>query len=92
MSKNRDKSEIYKMLFLNLVYSMQTAALQNLGQQENPMTDEMTVDLEQAENYIDLLEMLKMKTENNLEKEEKQFLTNALTELQTIYVSEKNKK
>ena len=92
MSEKFSKEEKQKLLFLNLVLSMQTAALQNLGKAENPMTNSMEVDLEQAQNYIDLLDMLEKKTANNLVDDEKKYLNMTLTELKTLYVQQKSKK
>ena len=70
---------------------MHTAALQNLGKAENPMTGKQEVNLEQAQAYIDMLDMLNVKTKNNLQKDEQQYLENTLAELKTLYVTESNK-
>ena len=91
MTEPQNKSELYKDLFLDLVYSMQTAALQNLGKLDNPLTNEPLVDLENAENYIDLLEMLRIKTENNLIDEEIEYLNTTLADVKTLYNKAKRK-
>ncbi|MBN2413667.1 DUF1844 domain-containing protein [candidate division KSB1 bacterium] len=92
MSEKQNKEHKITVLFLNLVLSMQTAALQNLGKAENPMTGKVEVNPEQARAYIDMLDMLEAKTQNNLNDDEKRYLGNALTELKTIYVEELKKK
>jgi len=92
MSDNQKKEDKHTALFLNLVLSMHTAALQNLGKAENPLTGKVEVNLEQAQAYIDMLDMLEDKTNNNLKNDEKRYLENTLTEVKTIYVEELNKK
>lgn len=92
MSDNQKKEDKHTILFLNLVLSMHTAALQNLGKAENPLTGKEEVNLEQAQAYIDMLDMLEDKTNNNLKNDEKRYLENTLTEVKTIYVEELNKK
>jgi len=91
MTDQQNNERKQTVLFLNLVLSMHTAALQNLGKAENPMTGKEEVNLEQAQAYIDMLDMLEAKTSNNLQNDEKQYLQNTLTELKTIYVEELNK-
>ncbi len=92
MSDKQNKEHKITVLFLNLVLSMQTAALQNLGKAENPASGKTEVNPEQARAYIDMLDMLEAKTLNNLNDDEKRYLENAITELKTIYVEELNKK
>jgi len=92
MSDNQKKEDKHTALFLNFVLSMHTAALQNLGKAENPLTGKVEVNLEQAQAYIDMLDMLEDKTNNNLKNDEKRYLENTLTEVKTIYVEELNKK
>jgi hypothetical protein len=78
-------------LFLGLVQSFQLAAMQQLGLVPDPSTDATARDLPQAKLSIDMLEMLKARTEGNLTMEEGRFLDHVLTELRLHYVTEASK-
>ena len=78
-------------LFLNLVLSLHSAAMQQMGKLKNPMTDTIERNLGQAELSIDMLDMIKKKTEGNLSEEEDKFLTQMLNELKMNFMDEKNK-
>jgi hypothetical protein len=85
-SEKRD--EFY---FIQLVLMFQTAAIQQMGKLENPITKKVERDLEQAKFSIDMLEMIEQKTQNNLSENEKKFLDHILFELRMNYVDEVNK-
>jgi len=91
MSEQFDKNEKQKLLFLNLVLIMQSAALQNMGRIENPGQPSVPVNLEQARTFIDILDMIAVKTRNNLLDDEKKFLENTLTQVKMAFVEETNK-
>jgi len=76
-------------LFTYLVSNFYSSAYIQMGKIANPITDEVERDLEQAQFTIDLLDMLKEKTEGNLTDEEEQFLTRAIRELKMNYMEEK---
>jgi len=78
-------------LFLNLVLSLHSAAMQQMGKLKNPMTDTIERNLGQAELSIDMLDMIKEKTQGNLSEEENKFLTQMLNELKMNFMDEKNK-
>ena len=78
-------------LFLNLILSFQTAAMQQMGKLKNPYTDKIEKDLAQARMSIDMIEMMRTKTQGNLTKEESDFISHVLRELQLNYVDEVNK-
>ena len=78
-------------LFLGLVQSFQLAAMQQLGLVPDPATEKTAQDLAQAKLSIDMLEMLKARTEGNLTMEEGRFLDHVLTELRLHYVTEVSK-
>jgi hypothetical protein len=78
-------------LFLGLVQSFQLAAMQQLGQVPDPVNQKTERDLAQAKLSIDMLEMLKARTEGNLTMEEGRFLDHVLTELRLHYVREAGK-
>ncbi len=78
-------------LFLQLILTFQTAAWQQMGKIKNPITDKIEKDLTQARFSIDMLEMIRTKTQGNLSEEEKKFLNKTISELQLNYVDEVNK-
>lgn len=78
-------------LFLQLVLTFQTAAWQQMGKIKNPMTDKVEKDLRQAQFSIDILEMIRAKTEGNLTEGEQQFLNKSISELQLNYIDEVNR-
>ncbi|MEP0822004.1 MAG: DUF1844 domain-containing protein [Ignavibacterium sp.] len=78
-------------LFGGLITMFQAAALQQMGKVKNPVTDKIERDLEQAQMSIDMLDMLKAKTRNNLTPDEEQFLTGVLRDLKLNFVDEKAK-
>ncbi len=75
-------------LFMSLVYTFNMTAMQNLGRVSNPMLNKPEVDLEQAKLTIDMLNMLKTKTENNRNEEEEEFISNTISSLELIYIEE----
>jgi len=79
-------------LFLNLVLTLHTAAMQQMGKLKNPLTDKVERNLGQSELSIDMLDMIKKKTEGNLTDNENKFLTQTLNELKMNFMDEKNKR
>jgi hypothetical protein len=77
-----------KDLFLGLIHSFQSAAMQQMGKVPSPFSGQVERDLEQARLSIDMLEMLEERTSGNLTGEESRFLKHVLTELRLNYVSE----
>ena len=77
--------------FIQLVLMFQTAALQQMGKLQNPITQKIERDMEQARFSIDILEMIQNKTKNNLSENEKKFLEHTLFELRMNFVDEMNK-
>lgn len=67
-------------------YTLGTQAMMALGLAENPVTKETKVDLVQAKYTIDLLDMLKEKTEGNRTDEESKVLMGLLFDLRMRYV------
>jgi hypothetical protein len=56
-------------LFSQLLYLLHHSAMQELGKISNPVNNEVTVNLDQAEQLLHMLEMLKDKTKGNLSEE-----------------------
>ena len=86
-----DISEKYDLHFYQLVISLHGAAMQQMGKIVSPITGKIERDLMQAKGSIDLLEMLKKKTEGNLTEEETKMLDHVLFELRMNYIEESKK-
>jgi hypothetical protein len=86
--ENAKKDELH---FIQLVLMFQTAALQQMGKVQNPLTQKIERDLDQARLSIDILEMIQNKTKNNLSENEKKYLEHALFELRMNFVDEMSK-
>ena len=78
-------------LFVQLILIFHQNAMMGMGKLKNPMTDKVERDLSQARQSIEMLEMLKEKTKNNLSAELSRTLEQALTELRLNFVDESNK-
>jgi hypothetical protein len=83
-----DKEKYYSSLFLSLVLNFQAAAMQQMGKIKNPFTDKIERNLEQAKASIDLIDMLAVKTANNLNDNEKKLIGTILTDLKMNYLDE----
>ncbi len=75
-----------KVSLTQLISSLVVPALMALGEIENPMDGERTVDLDAAKFNIDLLQVLQEKTKGNLTDEEGKVLNGALYDLRMRYV------
>jgi hypothetical protein len=73
--------------FSTLVISIAQGALMNLGEIEDPETQQKTQNLVLARHNIDLLGLLQDKTRGNLDKEEQKLIENLLYDLRIKYVS-----
>lgn len=78
-------------LFLQMVLTLQTSAMQHLGKIASPFTGQVERDLLSAKAAIDMLAMLKEKTQGNLNEAESRILDRVIYELQMNYVDEANK-
>ena len=83
-----DKEKYYSSLFLSLILNFQAAAWQQMGKIKNPFTDKIERNLEQAKASIDLIDMLAVKTANNLHENEKKLIDRILSELKMNYLDE----
>jgi hypothetical protein len=83
----KQRNDLNKVLFMNLVMMLASSAMQQMGKLVNPMTRKTEVNLEGAQVTIDLLTMVQTKTRGNLEKDEEKMLTDLLTSLQLNYVA-----
>jgi hypothetical protein len=78
-------------LFIQLVLTFQAAAMQQMGKVQNPITQKVERNLEQAKFSIDMLEMIENRTKGNLSESEGKFLEHALFDLRMNYVDEAKK-
>jgi hypothetical protein len=72
--------------FSSIVILLYFPALVQLGLVEDPATGERHENLELARRSIDLLDLLKEKTKENLEPEEEKFLAGVLDQLKLAYL------
>jgi hypothetical protein len=75
--------------FTNFVFSLSTTAMYHFGDFPNPATNQAEKNLTAAKQTIDILGMLKSKTEGNLDENEKTLIDGLLFELRMRYVKEK---
>ena len=80
-----------KALFFNLVITFQQAAFQHMGKIPSPITGKIERDLGQSRMAIDMLDMLKTRTQGNLVDEETRMLDHVLRELRLNFVDELEK-
>lgn len=76
--------------FLQLVMSLQSAAMFQMGKTASPISGKIERDMIQAKISIDLLKMLQEKTKGNLSEQEKQVIDSTIYNLQMNYVDEVN--
>ena len=87
MGKKENQNEILPLLdFSSIVLPFFTQALVKLGKMKNPATQKMEENLEFAKRLIDLLDLLKKKTEGNLTQQEKEFLDSSIYQLKMAYM------
>ena len=73
--------------FSTLILSIASSAAMGLGLSPNPNSGETQVDKEMAQFNIDLLEVLKTKTENNRTEEEDKLINQILSDLKMKFIS-----
>jgi hypothetical protein len=85
-----DENQKFQALFFQLIMSFQAAAMQHLGQMENMFSQKIEKDLTQAQLSIDMIEMIRQKTEGNRSDDETQFIDHVLRELRLVFVKEQS--
>jgi len=78
-------------LFQNLVVNLARQAAANLGASRHPLSGQIEVDLEGAQQMIELLEALRQKTHGNLTAEETDLVEGLIADLQMQYVAVRSK-
>jgi len=89
--ENLTPEQKQQALFMQLVIMFQQAAWAHLGKVPNPVTEKIERDLEQARMSIDMLDMIKARTQGNRSDDESNLLDHALRELKLNYVDELDK-
>jgi len=79
-------------LFYSLIYSFQMQTWMSLGKIKNPVSDKIEKDLSAAQMTIDIIDMIKEKTKNNLSEQESKFIDQVLGDLKLNYVHEAENK
>ena len=72
--------------FINFIFSLSTSALIQLGEIQDPLTQQQAKNLPLAKQTIDLIGMLKEKTKGNLTPDEERLIESALYDLRMRYV------
>ena len=85
--KNTQMNPSLEANFSTLLLSVASSAAVSLGLSPDPKTNQTQVDKKMAKFNIDLLEVLKKKSENNRSKEESQLLDQLIGDLKTRYIS-----
>ena len=89
--ENIDKKKLYEIQFIQLIFSLKTSAIMQLGKIANPLTGNIERNLNEAKYTIGMLNMLKEKTKNNLTPDEEKMVNDAIFELQMNYIDEVKK-
>jgi hypothetical protein len=83
--------QIMAAIFANMIMQISNMAAMFLGRVPHPQTGQPIKDLENAQMFIDQLEMLAYKTRGNLDNEEKQLIQQNLVALRMAFVEELRK-
>jgi hypothetical protein len=78
-------------LFTQLLYIFYSSAMVAMGKLKNPATDQIDRNMEQAKQSIDILELIKEKTKNNVTPDQGRMIDGLLTDLRLNFVDETNK-
>jgi hypothetical protein len=76
--------------FSSIVFPFYTQALVKLGLMEDPLKNAAEENLEFAKRLIDMLDLLKERTEGNLKPDEEKFLESCLLQLKMNYMKKAN--
>lgn len=78
-----------RLVFSNFMTSLGVQALVLMGEIKSPGAEKVEVDLNAAQETIDLLLVLKDKTKGNLSREEERLLNSLIADLQIKFVEHK---
>jgi len=82
----RQEIPLPEINFVNFIFSLSTSALIQLGEIQDPLTQQQVKDLPLAKQTIDLIGMLKEKTKGNLTPDEEKLIETVLYDLRMRYV------
>ena len=82
----RQEFPLPEISFINLIFSISTSALIQLGEIQDPLTQQSAKNVPLAKQTIDLIGMLEEKTRGNLTSDEGKILENILYDLRIRYV------
>ena len=85
--RNEEAPDLEAIQFSSFILSLASGVLVHLGEIPDPQTGQADENLEAAQQTIDLLGMLKEKTEGNLTAEENHLLESVLYELRVKFLS-----
>ncbi len=85
---NTEESPLPEINFAGFIFSLSTTAMYHFGDFPDPVTKESQRNLPAAKQTIDILSILKTKTEGNLDEQEKQMLDGILYELRMRFIKE----
>ena len=77
-----------KISFSEFILSLGTAALASMGRVDDDSLLEVPRDLDSARYNIDLLLLLRSKTDGNLDADERSLLDSVIYDLQMVYLKE----
>ena len=89
--ENINEKKLYEIQFVQLIFSLKTSAIMQLGKVANPLTGKIERNLNEAKYTIDMLNMIKEKTKGNLTSDEQKIIDDAVFEMQMNYVDEVKK-
>ena len=82
----QQETPLPEISFINLIFSLSTSVLIQLGEIQDPITQQLAKNLPLAKQTIDLIGMLEEKTRGNLTSDEGKVLENILYDLRMRYV------
>ena len=91
-SQSGEPGGALKVDFSTFVFSLFSSALIQMGDMADPITGAMDPNLAAAKQTIDIIDIIKEKTEGNLSEEESKLLENASAELKWKYLDVVKKK
>jgi hypothetical protein len=87
-----ETSPLPEINFASFIFSLSTTAMYHFGDFPDPVTKESQRNLPAAKQTIDILSILKAKTEGNLDEQEKQMMDGILYELRMRFIKEMTNK
>jgi len=87
-----EASPLPEINFASFIFSLSTTAMYHFGDFPDPVTKAPQRNLPAAKQTIDILSILKTKTEGNLDEQEKQMLDGILYELRMRFIKEMTNK